>query len=249
VTVQTVRKVLSTAALILSVAVSAAYAQTPSSVGATLKRLYPGTAFDTVAVTPVRGLSEVVMGGNVAYVDESGRYFLFGRLFDMQDQRDLTAERIDHVTRTDFSALPVDAAIVSVRGSGARKLAVFSDPDCPHCRALERELARLDDVTIYTFLYPLEALHPGARDKAIAVWCAPDRAKAWAALMLRGIGPTASSCDHPVDRNLALGSRLRVQGTPTLFAGDGRRHVGAQSAEEIDAWLRASAAVQAGAGQ
>jgi thiol:disulfide interchange protein DsbC len=241
-------KAVSTAALAL-LAIPAASAQTPASVGATLKRLYPATAFDTVAATPVRGLSEVVMGGNVAYVDESGRYFLFGRLFDMQDQRDLTAERVDHVTRTDFSALPLDAAIVSVRGAGARKLAVFSDPDCPHCRSLERELARLNDVTIYTFLYPVDALHPGARDKAIAVWCAPDRAKAWSELMLRGIGPASASCDHPVDRNLVLGSRLRVQGTPTFFAGDGRRRVGAQSAEELDAWLRGTAGVQAGAGR
>ena len=246
---QVLNKALSTAALALCVSAHAAHAQTAASVGATLKRLYPATAFDTVAATPVPGLSEVVMGGNVAYVDESGRYFLFGRLFDMQDQRDLTAERVDHVTRIDFSALPLDAAIVSVRGPGARKLAVFSDPDCPHCRSLERELARLDDVTIYTFLYPLEALHPGARDKAIAVWCAPDRAKAWSELMLRGIGPASASCDHPVDRNLALGSRLRVQGTPTFFAGDGRRHVGAQSAEELDAWLRGAAGVQAGAGR
>ena len=241
-----VRKVASLAVLAASVA--AAHAQTPD-VPATLKRLYPATSFDSVASTPVPGLSEVVMGGNVAYVDRSGRYFLFGRLFDMQAQRDLTAERIEHATRVDFSALPREAAILTIRGTGTRKLAVFSDPDCPHCRSLERELARLDDVTIYTFLYPLEALHPEARGKAVAVWCAPDRTKAWSALMLHGIGPVPGSCDHPVDRNLALGSRLRVQGTPTLFAGDGRRHVGAQSAEELDAWLRGTASVRAGVGR
>jgi len=241
-----IRKVASVA--VLAASVSAAHAQT-ADVAAALKQLYPATSFDSVFATPVPGLSEVVMGGNVAYVDASGRYFLFGRLFDMQAQRDLTAERIEHATSVDFSALLVDAAILTVRGSGARKLAVFSDPDCPHCRSLERELARLEDVTIYTFLYPLEALHPEARARAIAVWCAPDRTKAWSELMLRGIAPTPGSCDHPVDRNLALGSRLRVQGTPTLFAGDGRRHVGAQSAEELEAWLRGTAGVRAGVGR
>ncbi len=245
---RTFSRVLATSVLYFPLALSAAFAQQTSSAGATLKRLYPGTSFDTVTSTPVQGLSEVVMGENVAYVDTSGRYFLFGRLFDMREQRDLTAERLDQLTRTDFSALPLEEAIVSVRGPGARKLAVFSDPDCPHCRALERELTRLEDITLYTFLYPLEGLHPGAREKAIAVWCAPDRTKAWSHLMLQGNEPPPASCPHPVDRNLALGARLRVQGTPTLFAGDGRRLVGAQSAKEIDAWLGAAARAHAGAG-
>ena len=174
-----------------------ALAQPASELPATLKRLYPGTAFDAVASSPMPGLSEVVMGTNVAYVDGSGRYFLFGRLFDMQTQRDLTAERIEQLSAIDFGVLPLEAAIKSVRGTGSRILAVFSDPDCPHCRTLEHALATLDDVTVYTFLYPVEALHPGARDKAIAVWCAPDRPKAWSDLMLRGAAPPPGFLQPP----------------------------------------------------
>lgn len=219
---------------------TAAGAQSPSALRDTLERLYPATAFEAVAATPVPGLAEVVMGANVAYVDASGRYFLFGRLFDMQAQRDLTAERLERLGAIDFAALPLEAAIRTVRGSGERTLAVFSDPDCPYCRTLEQALADLQDVTLYTFLYPIVALHPGARDKAIAIWCAPDRAAAWLEAMTRGHVPEAAACEHPIDRILALGAQLRIQGTPTLFAGDGRRRVGAQSAGELDAWLRAS---------
>ena len=231
-----------TIALLLVALIAAApvLAQPSSELPAVLKHLYPGTAFDAVAPSPMPGLSEVVMGTNVAYVDSSGRYFLFGRLFDMQTQRDLTAERIEQLSAIDFGVLPLEAAIKTVRGAGSRVLAVFSDPDCPHCRTLEHALATLDDVTVYTFLYPVEALHPGAREKAIAVWCAPDRPKAWSSLMLRGAAPPAASCSHPIDRIAALGANLRVVGTPTLFAGDGRRAVGAQSAPELDAWLRAA---------
>jgi thiol:disulfide interchange protein DsbC len=217
----------------------------PGELSATLKRLYPGTAFDAVAPSPLPGLAEVVMGANVAYVDGSGRYFLFGRLFDMATQRDLTAERIEHLSAIDFGVLPLEAAIKTVRGTGARILAVFSDPDCPHCRTLEHALAELDDVTVYTFLYPLEALHPGARNRAIAVWCAPDRPKAWSDLMLRGAAPPTGACSHPIDRIAALGAKLKVLGTPTLFAGDGRRTVGAQSVPELDAWLRTAASRRA----
>jgi len=228
----------------LAVATGAA-AQPVSALPATLERLYPGTAFEAVAATPVAGLAEVVMGANVAYVDASGRYFLFGRLFDMQTQRDLTAERLDRLSAIDFATLPLEAAIKTVRGSGRRTLAVFSDPDCPYCRTLEQALAELDDVTLYTFLFPVAALHPDARDKAIAIWCAPDRARAWSHAMTHGVVPAAGACDHPVDRIVALGVRLRIQGTPTLFAGDGRRMVGAQSSSALDAWLAAGASPQA----
>ncbi len=226
-----------------------ALAQPAGELPATLKRLYPGTAFEGVAASPVPRLSEVVMGTNVAYVDASGRYFLFGRLFDMQHQRDLTAERIERLSAIDFGALPLDSAIKTVRGAGRRTLAVFSDPDCPHCRALERSLAELQDVTLYTFMYPIEALHPNARDKAIAVWCAPVRAQAWSDLMTRGVVPADAACTHPIDRIVALGTALRIVGTPTVFAGDGRRIVGAQSAAELDAWLRAVPPQHAGHGK
>ncbi len=231
-----------TALLLAAVALwatAASPANAQGALAATLKKLYPSTTFDAVGPSPVKGLAEVVMGANVVYVDETGRYFLFGRLYDMREQRDLTGARLDRLTRVDFPALPLDNAIVTVKGSGNRKLAVFSDPDCPYCRSLEREIAQLTDVTVYTFLYPVEALHPGAGRKAVAVWCAPDRAAAWVELMLRGIEPPPASCANPVSANLALGAKLRIQGTPTLFAGDGRRSVGAQSAAELDAWLHA----------
>ena len=237
----------SSAAILLTAISAVSLAQSPDELQSTLKRLYPGTAFEAVAASPVPGLAEVVMGTNIAYVDPSGRYFLFGRLVDMHTQRDLTAERIEQLSAIDFGALPLEAAIKTVRGTGRRTLAVFSDPDCPHCRALERSLAELHDVTLYTFLYPVETLHPGARAKSIAVWCAPDRAKAWTELMTTGAAPANTSCAHPVDRIIALGASLRVQGTPTLFAGDGRRMVGAQSSAELDAWLRASGPQHAGA--
>jgi hypothetical protein len=128
------------------------------------------------------------MGRNLAYVGSDARYFLFGHLYDMREQRDLTADRLEAARRIDFASLPLADAITTVRGDGSRVLAVFSDPDCPYCRKLEQELAKLDNVTVHTFLYPLGELHPEARQRAIAVWCAPDRAAAWKALMLERQG-------------------------------------------------------------
>lgn len=199
-------------------AVAASIPAAPEIV-ARLKSLYPNTQFASMSQSPIAGLTEVVMGENVAYVDGSGRYFLFGHVYDMQEGKDLTAALPAKVSPSiDFAALPLEDAIVNVQGSGKRKLAVFSDPDCPYCQQLAKALAQLTDVTIYTFLMPLDELHPNARKRSIAVWCAPDRSSAWLALMERGIAPKHANCKNPLDRNAELASRLGVRGTPALFA-------------------------------
>jgi len=204
---------------------------------ATLKAAYPATEFRDVRTTPLPGIFEVTMGRNIAYVGSDARFFLFGHLYDMREQRDLTAERLEQISRIDPSSLPLSDAITTVRGDGSRVLVVFSDPDCPFCRKLEQELSKLDNVTIHTFLYPLEAIHPQSRAKAISVWCAPDRAAAWKALMLDGKAPRHADCAHPIDRNIALANTLGISGTPVLFDVKGRRLAGAAPARDIEDFL------------
>jgi thiol:disulfide interchange protein DsbC len=227
---------LLSAACTLPVAAQSTAAAT-TSIAERLQALYPATRFGAVNSTPWPGVFEVVMGANLAYVDASGQYFLFGHLYDMQSQRDLTVERKDTLARVDFAALPLADAVKEIRGNGARTLAIFSDPDCPYCRRLEAEIKNLSDVTLYTFLMPIASLHPDARSKAIAVWCAQDQVEAWHALMWRDEKIPTKECAHPVDRNVALGERLGISGTPTLVAADGRVLPGAASLAQIEAWL------------
>lgn len=206
-----------------------------------LQSLYPGTRFGEVNPTPWPGVYEVAMGENLAYVDATGQYFLFGHFFDMQAQRDLTAERKDTIGRIEFASLPLGDAIKEVRGTGARSFAIFADPDCPYCRRLEGDIRSLTDVTIYTFLMPIPSLHPAARAKAIGIWCSTDQIAAWHALMWDGQNPAARDCPHPVDRNMELAEQLGISGTPTLIAADGRILPGVASISQIEVWLGHSA--------
>lgn len=214
-----------------------------SALAERLQALYPATRFGAVTPTAWNGVFEVAMGANIAYVDASGQYFLFGHFYDMKAQRDLTAERKEHLARVDFGQLPLADALKEVRGTGARTLAIFSDPDCPYCQKLEADLRTLTDVTIHTFLMPLVSLHPGAHTKAVSIWCASDPLSTWRAAMLHSEPVPRAECPHPVDRNIALGERLGIQGTPTLIAADGRMLSGAAGRDQIEAWLQRAPAV------
>ncbi len=237
------------AALIAAALATPCVAQTTTataeSVAQQLKATYPATTFGTVSTTAWPGVFEVAVGANLAYVDASGQYFMFGHLYDMKAQRDLTAERKDNLTRIDFASLPLKDALTEVRGNGKHTLVIFSDPDCPYCKKLEADIANLTDVTLHTFLMPIASLHPQARAKAISVWCAPNRVQAWHTVMRQDQRINAKACEHPVDRNIALAERLGISGTPTLVAADGRVMAGAANTVQIEDWLaRGSASDQ-----
>jgi len=208
---------------------------------AVLKKLieaaYPKYSVDSINKTPYAGLYEVYMAGQIIYTDEKFSFLIVdGRVVDPKNKRDLTSERLADLSRIDFSSLPLDLAIKVVKGNGSRKLAVFSDPDCPFCKRLEQsELTDLNDITIYTFLLPLDQLHPDAASKSKQIWCAPDRTKAWQDWIMNGSLPKkTSTCDAPLEKIAALAKKYGVASTPTLFFADGKRLNGAYPAAEIE---------------
>jgi thiol:disulfide interchange protein DsbC len=202
---------------------------------------FPGTKINGIAKSPINGIFEVVTDGPqgplVIYSDDKGEHLLIGDLLNVQTKRNLTRERMDKLTEVKWENLPLGNAIKVVKGNGSRKLAVFSDPDCPYCRKAEAEFNKLDDVTIYNFAYPLP-MHPDAGRKAKLVWCSKDRAKAWQDLMLKGTLPSGKAdCDNPIDENLALGAKLRVDGTPAIIFPNGKRIPGYVDASRLETML------------
>ncbi|WP_416232909.1 DsbC family protein [Castellaniella sp.] len=203
---------------------------------------FPGIRVDAVRLTPMEGIYEVQVGLDLLYTDARVNYVLQGSLIDAKARRDLTAERLEVLQQVAFDSLPLDRAIRQVKGTGARKVAVFEDPNCGYCKQLHHTLEDVDNVTVYTFLFPI--LTPDSATKSRDIWCAADPAKAWKAWMLNGELPATADCSTPIQDNLALGRKLNIQGTPALFFADGSRVNGALPLDALKKKLDAQPSAQ-----
>jgi thiol:disulfide interchange protein DsbC len=214
-----------------------------------IEAAYPKFKVDSVLKTPYAGLYEVFMGGQIIYTDEKLSFIIAeGRLVDPKTKKDVTGERLEELTKIDFNSLPLDKAIKIVKGNGSRKLVVFSDVDCPYCKQLERkELSNITDVTIYTFLYPIDQLHPDAANKSRSIWCATNREKAWTDWILKDQLPTATGkCEVPLEKVGELARKFGITGTPALIFSDGKKIPGAVPYKEIERYLQAASSKSSG---
>lgn len=224
-----------------------ANAQVPAAIDAQLRRnleqRLPNIGkVDEVSRTPLAGLYEVRVGSDLFYADAEGNYLLInGNLIDVRSKRNLTEERTEKLLAIDFEQLPLKDAFVMVRGNGKRKLAVFEDPNCGYCKRFERDLQKVDNVTVYMFLYPI--LGPDSTEKSRGHWCAKDKLKSWQDWMLKNEPPAKADagCDaSAIARNVEFGKKHKITGTPTLIFADGSRVPGAIAATEIEKMLVAA---------
>ena len=226
------------AGLLMSHAAMADEAQIRKTLG---ERFPEWPKIDEVSKTPIAGLYEVRLGTQLFYTDENGSYLVDGHIVDSKTRTNLTEARINKLTAIDFAQLPLKDAFMWKNGTGARKIAVFADPNCGYCKKFERDLQQIKNVTVYTFLLPV--LGNDSTQKSEDIWCSKDQSKAWLSWMLDGKSPVRNmgACETPLKRNLAFASKYRINGTPAIIFADGTRVPGAMNAEQIEKQLVASA--------
>jgi thiol:disulfide interchange protein DsbC len=234
------------ATLLLSVAYSGTIAADAAStaVGKSEKQIrsvfaaqFPDTTIDRILVSPWPGMYELDTSDGIVYSTADASLLFFGKIVNSSSKTDLTADRVRVLQSIDFASLPFELAIKTVKGDGARKIAVFADPDCPFCRKLEQSFKGMTNMTVYTFLNPIEQLHPQAGVHARNIWCSPDQSAAWHKCMEQQDKTQDSqpACDNAVLQKLReLSDRLKITGTPTMFFADGRRVSGAITASELE---------------
>jgi thiol:disulfide interchange protein DsbC len=192
---------------------------------------------DEVRASPMPGLFEVrINHSEIFYTDAQGNFLIDGTLIDTRNRTNLTEERQNKLSAINFKDLPLKDAFTLVRGNGKRTIAVFEDPNCGYCKRFERDLLKVNNITVHVFLYPI--LSADSTDKSKHIWCAKDKGEAYLDWMTKDISPTRASCDaSAIDRNVELGRKLRITGTPTIFFTDGSRVPGAIGADRLDKML------------
>ena len=235
------QKVVAVTTLLLLACAATIAGASEATIKAALQKKFPDIAIEGVIKTPMAGIYEVYANGQLIYTDEKVAYlFTNANLIDTDKKVNLTEERMSRLTAIRFDQLPLDLAFKKVKGKGTRKLAYFGDPNCGYCKKFEQDLAKIDDVTVYVFLYPV--LGPDSLAKSKSIWCSKDRVKAWDDQLVNGIAPTASGgCDTPIEKILAFGRQKNISGTPTLFFTDGQRVPGAIPVDQIEQRLVAAA--------
>jgi thiol:disulfide interchange protein DsbC len=205
--------------LIVLLLANSAYAG-EAAIRAEMAKKFPYSKLLSVGKTPYFGLYEVAFDDRLVYTDEKMTYLFSGNIIDMHTMKNLTEAREKLLYAIDFDTLPLDLAIKNMKGNGKRKLAVFTDPNCQYCKKLEKEMVDLTNATVYIFLLPIL---PGSEEKAKAIWCSPDRLKAWEDHMLKGVEPHSDkACDTTALTKISMqAEKLRINVTPTLIFEDG----------------------------
>ena len=224
-------------ALVLALAIAPAFADEAAIRKNIGERVPNFPKIDEVTKTAIPGIYELRIGTDILYTDEEGNHVIEGQLIETKTKTNLTEQRVAKLTAIDFKTLPLKDAMVWKQGTGERKLVVFADPNCGYCKKFERDLQSVKDITVYTFLYPI--LGGDSPEKSKQIWCAKDNIKVWRDWMIKGT-PIAESpaCDtSALQRNLALGRKHRITGTPGLVYEDGKMQPGAVGAEAVERQL------------
>lgn len=200
-----------------------------------LTQHFPSVEISSIRQSPIAGLFEVMAGGKIFYIDQTGEYLMPGPLLETRTQENLTQRRLDDLRTVKFDSLPLEKSVKVVRGKGTRKIAVFSDPDCPFSKLLLGELYLLDDLTVYVFLNPLLEIHPDAMQRSNEIWCSANRTKSLLDYMILGKPQTIKGkCDSPVKDILALSDMVGINSTPVLIFENSMRVDGAMYANVIE---------------
>jgi thiol:disulfide interchange protein DsbC len=215
----------------------------PDEIKKELLKKFPSVPIERVTKTTYGDLYEVYAGNEIFYTDEKVGFLLLGNIVDTATKANVTEARLAKLSAIKFEDLPLNQAIKLVRGNGARKVAIFADPNCGYCKKFEQDVNTMDNMTAYIFPYAI--LAADSMEKSKSIWCSPDKLKAWQDLMLRGKAPTAAgTCENPIEKVLAFGQKLNIKGTPTTFFEDGERIAGAVPKDALESKMVAVAAAK-----
>lgn len=189
---------------------------------AALMDLAPDATVTTINDSPIPGYKEVALDSRIVYVSEDGRRLIQGALFDIQARENLT-QASEAVLRKDVLAeAGPDRRIAFPAAKPRHTVTVFTDIDCGYCRKLHEQMADYNrlGISVEYLFYPRSGIGTESFEKAVSVWCAPDRRAAMTAAKA-GQDLPPGRCSNPVTQDYDLGRRIGLEGTPAVYSANG----------------------------
>ena len=194
----------------------------------------PSVKIESVQPSEVKGLYEVMVGSNIFYVSDDGKYLLQGRLVDVAGRKDVTEEKLANVRKQALDQLGEDNMIIFKPKIGKYMVSIFTDIDCGYCRKLHSEIDQYmaEGITIRYLLFPRAGKGADSYNKAIAVWCAKDRNAALTAAK-KDQKIDIKTCGNPVDKHMQLAADFDAKGTPMIVTAKGNIFPGYLPAKQL----------------
>ncbi len=204
-----------------------------------LAETMPSISVDDISDSEIKGLYEVMVGADVFYVSEDGKYLIQGHMFDLVAKKDLTEDKLAKARAVLINGVAKDQMIIYKAPESKYTINVFTDIDCGYCRKLHSEMDKYlaEGITIQYLFYPRAGKDSDAYKKAVSVWCADDRNAALTGAKSGSNPPVEKTCKNPVDAHMALGEKLGVRGTPMMITTKGTIFPGYMPAKQLAAAL------------
>ncbi len=194
----------------------------PADARAAIAKKFPGVKAEDVRPSPMKGIYEVVMGADIAYVSADGRYIIAGDLYEVDSRINLTEAKRQNERVQVLAKLDERDMIVFKPAKVKHTITVFTDVECGYCRKLHGEISQLNELGVQVRYLAYPRSGPGTDDwrKMEAVWCAKDR-KGAITQAKAGREVKSEQCATPVAKQFKLGEDLGVRGTPAIFTTTG----------------------------
>ncbi len=200
-----------------------------------LSELVANPELAVIESSPIAGLYQVSIEGQVVYISADAKYLFSGDLIDLDTRQNLTDKAKERWIKVQIENIDKESMIIyPAKGETKHVVTVFTDIDCPFCSRLHAEVPELNKagVEIRYLAYPRAGVGSVSYHKTVSVWCASDQNKMLDLAMLNKSVPI-KVCNNPVASHVALAKKMQVRGTPNLILEDGQVLPGFIPAQEL----------------
>ena len=201
---------------------------------AALLKVAPSLNITNIGPSPMTGFKEVSLDGTIVYVSNDGKYLFQGALIDLATRKNLTDISQATIRKGILDTVPDSRKIIFAPVNPKYTVTVFTDIDCGFCRKMHNQMAEYNKlgISVEYLFFPRTGIGSESYQKAVNVWCAPDR-KIAMTMIKNDKSLPKKTCTNYVSMDYNLGMKIGVDGTPAVYTVNGKHLGGYLSPQDL----------------